>query len=347
MITLLLLILILSLLIFVHELGHFLLAKKAKVHIYEFALGMGPIIWSKEGKDGVLYSLRLFPIGGFCSIAGEVYEDDTEIPKEKFMCNRPWIQRVLIIISGVVFNFILALFILVISGLIWGNVDTKPIIAELVDKYPMHASGIEVGDKVLEINDFKTNSWERLSVALNLKNENKYYTFKVKKSDGTKKTYKVEPLIEKDKDGNEVPVFGFMAESTVEKGLLASIKLSFVKFGRTIEQMWLVIINLFAGNISLNALSGPVGMYAMVGESSSYGIQSILFLTALLSINLGFINILPIPAFDGGRLLFLLIEKITGKPINLKIENWAHTIGFILLLGLMLLITIKDIINLF
>ena len=160
----------------------------------------------------MLFRSRLFPIGGFCSIAGEVYEDDTEIPKEKFMCNRPWIQRVLIIISGVVFNFILALFILFISGLIWGNVDTKPIIGELVEDYPMHSAGVEVGDKVLEINDFKTNNWERLSVALNLKNENKYYTFKVEKPDGSKKTYKVEPKIEKDKDDNEVAVFGFRAE---------------------------------------------------------------------------------------------------------------------------------------
>lgn len=347
MLTLILLILILSLLIFVHELGHFLLAKRAKVHIYEFALGMGPIVWSKTGKDKVLYSIRLFPIGGFCSLAGEVYEDDEEIPKEKFMCNRPWTSRVLIIIAGVVLNFVLALFILFISGLIWGNIDTKPIIAEVVEDYPMAEAGIEEGDKVLMINDFKTNNWEKLSLALNLKTKDNIYEFTVEKTDGTKKTYKVEPRDEEDEDGNKVPVFGFRADSKVKHGVWSSLKLSVEKFFRTVEQMWLVIINLFSGKLSLNALSGPVGMYALVGESSSYGLQSVLYLTALLSINLGFINILPFPAFDGGRLLFLVIEKIIGRPINMQIENWAHTIGFIILLGLMVLITIKDIIKLF
>lgn len=347
MLTLVLLILILSLLIFVHELGHFILAKKAKVHIYEFALGMGPKLWSKKGKDGVVYSLRIFPIGGFCSLAGEVYEDDDKIPKEKFMCNRPWIQRVLVIIAGVIFNFILAILILFINGLIWGNIDTKPIIAQLIDDYPMIKSGIEVGDKVLEVNGHKTGNWERLSLALNLKSKSNVYKFKVEKKDGANKIYEVSPKIEKDDDGKKVPVFGFRAQTTLKKGVFESLKATFQKFLRIIEQMWMVIINLFKGNLALNALSGPVGMYSLVGESSNYGIQSVLYLIALLSINLGFINILPIPAFDGGRLLFLVIEKIIGKPINVKIENWIHSIGFMLLLGLMLLITVKDIIKLF
>ncbi len=340
------LVLILGLLIFIHELGHFLFAKKCHVHIYEFALGMGPRILKKTGKDNIIYSLRAFPIGGFVTMAGEVSEDDKKIKKESFMCNRPWYQRVLILLAGVTFNFILALVLLFASALIWGTSTVTPKVSEVVEGYPIADAGIEVGDTILEINGYKIKDWERASVVLALKDKDNIYKFKVQKTDGSVKTYNIEPKIEKE-DGKERKVFGVMATAETEKGFINALKYCFTKFADIISSMAFVIVELFAGNLSLSALSGPVGIYSVVGETVSYGLQSVIYIIALLSINLGFINAIPFPAFDGGRVLFLIIEKIKGSPVNSKVENAFHTVGFILLMILMLYITFQDILRLF
>ena len=142
-------------------------------------------------------------------------------------------------------------------------------------------------------------------------------------------------------------VFGFGAGNTLNKGFIASIKYSLIKFYSVISSMTLIIVKLFSGALGLKSLSGPVGMYTVVGESAKLGIQSLLYLTAYLSVNLGFINIIPFPAFDGGRILFVIIEKIKGSPVKAEVENWFHTIGFILLMILMVVITYQDILRLF
>lgn len=347
MLVLLYLILILGLLIFIHELGHFIFAKIFKVHIYEFALGMGPKILKKTGKDGVVYSLRLFPIGGFVSMAGEVSEDDKKVKKNKFMCNKPWYQRLLVLVAGVTFNFIFALLVLFVSGLIWGSYTDKPIIAEVLDNYPMKEAGISVNDQILEINGYKIKDWDKANIIVNLKDKDGIYEFKILKVDGSKKTYKIEPTYEEDKKGEERKVFGFYAADEKETGFLNAIDYTFRKFGSIVSSMGFVIAKLFTGELSLKALAGPVGMYSVVDDTVNYGIESVVYLVALLSINLGFINILPFPAFDGGRVLFLLIEKIKGSKVNPKVENIFHTVGFILLMLLMLYITFQDILKLF
>ncbi len=345
--TLLLLILILGLLIFIHELGHFLTAKKSGVFIYEFALGMGPRIISKKGKDDIIYSLRLFPIGGFVQMAGEVYEDDKKIKKEQFMCNRPWYQRVIILVAGVTMNFILALVLLFVQSLIWGNTELKPIIGTVAENYPASEAGIEVGDRIISINDHKTNSWDSVILSLNLKNKKDYYEIKVKKADNSIETYNIAPKEEKNEDGTTSKIFGIGVNPSVKKGFLNAINYSFSKFGSIINSMCMIIGNLFIGKLSISALSGPVGIYTVVGQSAALGLSSLIYLTAYLSINLGFMNILPFPAFDGGRVLFLIIEKIKGSPVDSKLENTFHTIGFILLMILMIYVTFQDIIKLF
>ena len=345
--NLLLLIFILGIIILVHEFGHFIWAKKFGVHIYEFSIGMGPIIHTHKGRDKIDYNIRAFPIGGFVSMAGEVYEDSEKIAKEKFMCNKPWYQRLIVLVAGVVNNFILAIFLLFAIALFFGSTTTKPIIGAVLDDSAAMKAGLEVGDQITSINGVKASSWDKLQIALYRKNKSETYEFIVKKSNGDTKKYQVTPEKIKNEDGTESNKFGFGMDSTKYHGFIPSLKYAFLKFGSIVSSMSLTITSLFTGKISLNALSGPVGIYQVVGQSVSAGISQILYIIAFLSINVGFINILPFPAFDGGRVLFLVIEKIKRGPINSKIENTFHVVGFFLLMILMLYITLQDILKLF
>lgn len=347
MLTLIYLIIILGLLIFIHELGHFIVAKKSNVHIYEFALGMGPQIFKKTGKDGVIYSIRAFPIGGFVQMAGEVDEDDKDIKKDRFMCNRPWYQRLAVLLAGVTMNFILALVLLFVSALIWGSSKTTPVISKVEKDYPMALAGIVAGDEIIEINGYEIKTWDKANVVLNLKDKDGIYEFKIKKTDGSIKNYNITPKFLKNEDGEEQKIFGLAISSVREKGFVNAVKYSFKKFGDIVYSMTFVIAKLITGELSLKALSGPVGMYSLVGDTVKYGLENVIYLVALLSINLGFLNVLPFPAFDGGRVLFLLIEKIKGSRVDTKIEGIIHTVGFALLMILMVYITFQDILKFF
>lgn len=344
--TLLLLVLILGIIILVHEFGHFFWAKKFGVHIYEFSIGMGPIIYKRKGKDNIDYNLRAVPIGGFVSMAGEVYEDNNDIDKDKFMCNKPWLQRVIVLVAGVANNFLLAILLLFVGALIWGGNTLEPIVEDVVEGYPMADSGVVKGDRILEINGYNISSWDVAQIVLSMKNKNKYYTFVVEHQNGKEETIKVVPKMEKNEETEiETPVFGVQISTKETESLWDCIKYAFKKFGSVVHSMWLTVTGLITGKISLKALSGPVGIYQVVDQSVSYGLDYIIYIIAFLSINVGFINILPFPAFDGGRVLFLLIEKIKGSPINSKFENLCHMVGFILLIILMIYITIQDVIR--
>lgn len=350
-ITILVLVLILGILIFVHELGHFIMAKKNGVYVYEFALGMGPKIFSfkrKKKNDPTEYSLRAFPIGGFCSMAGEVeYVEDKKVKKQEYMLNKTAWQRFQILVAGVTMNFLLALFLLFIQALIFGTVDQRSYVGRVEKNYPISDAGIEVGDRVLSINGKKTPTWDKITVALALKYDSDTYTFEIEHKDGKVETYDIKPKTEKNEDGEETKVFGIGQSTKVEKGVLNALKYSFTKFISTISTMNSIIGNLIIGKLSLNSLSGPVGMYSVVDQSIQYGLNSLIYLTAYLSINLGYVNLLPFPAFDGGRILFVIIEKIKGSKVDPKVEAMFHNIGFILLMILMVVITFNDIIRLF
>ena len=352
MLTVIYLIIMLGILIFVHELGHFIAAKKIGVYVSEFALGMGPKIFSfrrKKKNDPTEYSLRLLPIGGFCAMAGEVNEDQQELKlnKNQYMCNRSKWERFLILIAGVTMNVITAFVILFFQALIYGSTEQKSIVGYAPSGYPISESGIEEGDRVIKLNGYRVNTWDKLTLILNFKNKNDSYEFVVKKTDGSIKTYNVIPKTEVDEAGNETKVFGIGVGDTVHKGFFNAIKYAFLKLGSIISTMYLIIVSLFTGKLGLSSLSGPVGMYTIVGESAKVGFQSIMYLTAYLSLNLAVINSLPFPAFDGGRILFVIIEAIKGSKVDAKVENIFHTVGFILLMILMIYITIQDIIRLF
>jgi len=309
---------------------------------------MGPVLFTHEGKDKIKYRIRMLPIGGFVQMAGEVYEDDEKIDKEKFMCNKPWHQRLIIIVAGVVNNFILAIVLLFIYAIFWGAPTDSTKITKVEEGYPMAEAGIKAGDKIIGVNGKKVNSWDKAQILLILKSKDNTYKINIEHKDKTVDTYKIKPKKEYDKElKSNRYVFGFTIKQDVKKGFTSSVKYAFTKLASITQTMWLTVKNLFTGSLSVKNLSGPVGVYQVVNTGIAAGISYLIYITAFLSINVGFINILPLPAFDGGRAFFMLIEKIRRKPINSKIENTIHAIGFILLLILMLFITWQDILRLF
>ena len=344
---LLVLIIILGFLVLVHELGHFLVAKKCGVHIYEFSIGMGPILHKHIGKDNIQYSIRALPIGGYVQMAGEVTEDDDDIKKEDFMCNKKWWQRILILIAGVTMNFITAFILLFVIALIWGASSTDPVVTSVMENSAYAEAGGLAGDTILEVDGKKTSTWDRAQVLLILSNDTGYYNIKVRHENGNEETLKVTPKDTILENGTSSKVFGISVVPRIEKGLIPSLKYAFSKFTSIYQSMFTIIGGLFTGRISTNSLSGPVGIYSIVEQSFALGLSQLLYLTAYISINLGFMNLLPFPAFDGGHIVFVLIEKLRGKPVDKNIEGWFHAVGFMLLMILMIYITIKDIIRLF
>ena len=345
--TLIYFILILGVIIFIHELGHFIFAKKAGVHVYEFAIGMGPKIFSKQPKNSeTVYSLRLIPLGGFCSMAGETVEEDTSVPKNKQLTNKTWFQRFMVVFAGPLFNFILAFILLLFMGFVYGVPSTKPVVGAIETASPAEKAGLEVGDTILSINDKKVRNWDQILMKLQLINNDDGVDFKIKDSKGNEKVIEIFP---KKQVIDDVVTyrFGIGSISTREHGILPSISYAGSKLVSLTESMGTVLSGLFTGKIAASNISGPVGIYSVVGEQAKAGFDSILYLIAYLSINVGFINLVPFPAFDGGRILFLIIEKIKGKPVSSKTENMFHNIGFFILIGLMLLVTFNDILRLF
>lgn len=341
--TLIYFILILGVTVLVHEFGHFFFAKKAGIYVHEFAIGMGPKLFSFRRKnDETVYSIRLIPLGGFTQLAGEEIEADENIPENKRLQSKTWMQRFLTIIAGCVFNFIFAFILLLIIGIFYGAPEQKPYIGEVYDNYPAKEAGITTGDLILKINGERMQTADDVLMKLELVADGSKLTFEVQKENGQNKTYKITP--KKETSGKEtVYKFGISFTDKVNYGLGAALKFAAVKFGSIIKTMFQVIGNLITGNLGLNNLAGPVGIYNIVGQESQAGFQNILYLIAFLSINVGFVNFIPFPAFDGGRVLFLIIEKIKGSRVNPKVENIIHAIGFGLLILLMIAITIQDI----
>ena len=345
--NLILFVVILGVIVFVHEGGHFLFAKMTGVHVYEFSIGMGPVVLKHIAKDGTQYSIRAIPIGGFVSLAGEEI-DPEKLEKTKghnLQDKKIW-QRFLVMFMGVGNNFIFAFLILLLIGLIYGAPSTKPIISDINPGYPADVAGIEKGDIVKSINGKKVKYLDDISLYLTVNDLSKPVEISVLKESGEVKSYTITAKkIETDEGDNYVIGVGLSPQ--IEKGVGKSIKYAFNEEGAIFKQMFIVIKSLFTGSVKVNQLSGPVGIYSIVGDMRKSGPLALLSLTALLSINVGVINLLPFPAFDGGRILFLLIEKIKGSPVNTKVENTIHAIGFILLIILMIYITFNDILKLF
>ncbi|MFV0275032.1 MAG: M50 family metallopeptidase [Bacilli bacterium] len=348
--TLIYFLLILGIMIFVHELGHFVFAKKCGMYVHEFALGMGPKIFSFTRKnDETIYSLRLLPIGGFCAIAGEDNDmaKDKKVDKEKLFNNKSFKDKFLVLIAGAMFNFICALIILFVINLIYGARTGESYVSEKLKNYPAYESNLEKGDIIHKVNGKSVNSLEDIYLYMEIANKTTDTIFSIENKNGDLKEVKIKPKYD---EKTEKYMYGIAFNQVVEKGFLSSIKYTFVNFKNLILNMGKTLINLVNSNLEIENMSGPIGVYKHVETIETddiiTNIANMAMLTALLSINVGFINLLPIPALDGGRLVFLIFEKILGKKINSRLENVMNFVFFILLMALMVVVTYNDILKL-
>lgn len=346
-INLLLFILILGIIVFVHEFGHFIFAKITGVYVYEFAIGMGPKLFGKKGKE-TEYTIRAIPIGGFCQMAGEDLDDDDlkKVPKDRRLQSKSCFERFLIMFFGAGNNFILAILIFFFIALIWGGNTMNPVVSSVSEGYPAAEAGMQKGDTILKINGHKISTSDDISLYLAVADPKEEAEIKVSKKSGKEVTYDIKPR--KEKKGKDVSyVYGIGMNQEKTYGVVNAVKYTVKKTGSVFKQMAVTVGYLCTGGIKLNQLSGPVGIYSVVGEQSKTGLANILYLIAFLSINVGFINLLPLPAFDGGHILFIIIEKIKGSPVSPELENKIHAIGLFLLMILMVVITFNDILKLF
>ncbi len=331
-------ILIFGLIIFIHELGHFIVARLSGVTIHEFSLGMGPAIYKFKGPK-VTYSLRLLPIGGYVSMEGEDAESEDE---NAFNKKAIW-KRMLIVVAGACMNLILGL------AIITSIYATKPIynsatVAEFMPNATTQASGLQVGDKIVKMN--KTTVMIDQDVIFEaLRDNDGIIDMKVIR-DGKKINL---PKVKFDitGEGTKKSINIDFKVKGVKRTFFTAISYSFKNTVSLARNSWAGIGDLVTGKLGLNDLSGPVGVGQVVDQASSQGFKSIMLLTAFISISIGMFNLLPFPALDGGRFVFLVIETIIRKQINRKIEGYVNGIGLVLLLGLMLVVTFKDIIKLF
>ena len=335
-----------GLLIFIHELGHFLAAKKCGVGIYEFAIGMGPKIFSRTGKDGVLYSLRLFPIGGFVSMHGEDNDENAE-NDETSLARKSILQRFLVISAGAVMNILLGLVIaslLVIFGgdLYSTKVEKFMVVNQDGIPYTEEFQGLKPGDEIIKVGNRKINVRHDLVYeAMNIVNEPRDL---VVIRDGEKvviENFYFPTITEK---GILFGTAAFFIPTKLEKTFPEVIKQTFCQSAAVLRAIWTSLVDTLRGRYGVEAISGPVGVVSEMKEvEETGGMPSLFFMMMVISMNLGIVNLLPFPALDGGRLLFLIIEAIFRKPINPKIEGAINAAGLILLMGLMIFITFSDI----
>lgn len=337
-------ILIFGFLIFIHELGHYLTARIFKVGINEFAIGMGPKLISRASKKtGIVYSLRLLPIGGFVSMVGEDEENEAENSINK----KPVWQRLIVMAAGAVMNLAVG-FILtaILVGMLWNSLGNTNIV-QLSDSAMENKNGIMVGDKIISINGDNIHTDYELQYAF-MRQGYENLTVKVKR-DGKTVTLKDVSFVEtvKNDKGEDVLRYNFKIERE-EFGVGTFLKHTFYRSTTTVRMIWESVIDLITGKYKLDDLSGPVGITGEIGKAykASDGGLTLINLSAIIALNLGVMNLLPFPALDGGRIVFLIIEGIRRKPLNRNVEGYIHFAGLALLMLLMLVITFKDVFKL-
>ncbi|MGX8715008.1 MAG: RIP metalloprotease RseP [Lachnospiraceae bacterium] len=333
-----------SLLIVSHEFGHFIVAKKCGVYVEEFSIGFGPSLVSWQGEE-TKYSIKLIPFGGSCAMLGE----DESMADERAFTSKNVFQRMAILFAGPFFNFILA-FILAVIVIGCMGVD-EPVLSEVMEGYPAQEAGMQAGDRITRLNDENIHVYRDISLYLALhQGENLDVVYE---RDGQKYETVIVP---KFSDEYQSYMMGIVVNGTRTRlGPIGTLKYSAFEVGYWIRYTFTSLKMLIRGRVGLQDMSGPVGMVSsmtdMVKESSQDGIFYIFINLAniciLLSANLGVMNLLPIPALDGGRLLFCLIELVRGKPVDQEKEAAVHTVGILLLFALMFVIMFKDIWQIF
>ena len=327
-------IIIFNIMVFVHEFGHFFFARRNGIKVHEFALGMGPALFKKQVGD-TLYALRALPIGGFVKLEGE---DDESTDPDSFSNKSAW-QRFQVILAGSLNNILLAFVALFLVSLLSGNGVLTTTIDRVVPDSPAAQAGVEQGDVIHAINGKKIGIYIESSMAI--QQSDGPIEFVVKR-DGQLKTLHLTPQVDQ---ASERKLIGIEYQNKHDLASIAGF--TFKQMSFFMRSVVAFLGNAIRGRASMDEVAGPVGLVKIVGETAKYGWLNLLSLLGVLSLNLGIINLLPIPALDGGRLLFILIEIIRGKPIPKEKEAWVHMVGMALLLLLIGIVTFNDIIRLF
>ena len=327
--------------IFIHEAGHFVTARICGVGINEFAIGMGPKVYSKvSAKSNTRYSVRLFPIGGFVSMVGE----DEDSNEDNAFGKITVYKRMLIIIAGALMNILLGFLIMLIIV----STSQSQFATNKVGRFEENAissqCGLRIDDVIVKVG--RVNIHTGYELAYEIMNQG------------------FEPIdLTVIRNGEKVVLYDVIfstftqsgatfgnvdfASYGEEKTVVSVLKNAWFRSISTIKMVWDSLVDLVTGRYGMNAVSGPVGITKELGDAARSGIQSLLYLCAVISINLGVVNLLPIPALDGGRFVFLLYEAFFRKPIKKEIEAYIHFIGIVLLFTLMIVIAFKDIWSIF
>lgn len=332
-------ILLFGFIVFFHELGHFSVAKKNGIEVEEFCLGMGPMLFSKEYK-GTRYALRLLPIGGACMM-GE--DEEATGSQGNFHSKSVW-ARMAVIAAGPIFNFILAFIMAIVLTMMMGY--DKPVVADVEEGYPAIEAGMQAGDEIIKINHKRIHIFREISMYNQFhQGEDLEVTYR---RDGEEYTVTLSPKMDDELQYYRV---GILSSGYEDANLLTAVQYGAYEVKYWIDYTLASLKMLITGQVGVDQLSGPVGIVNLVDDtyqsSVSYGavtvIANLLNLAILLSANLGVFNLIPFPALDGGRLVFLILEAIRGKKIPPEKEGYFHMIGFALLMLLMVVVLFNDV----
>mgnify|MGYP005755151499 CR=1 FL=1 len=331
--SILLTLLIFAAIIIIHECGHFFAARLCGVRVNEFAIGMGPTLL-RFGKKETRYSLRLFPIGGFVAMEGE--SDQSNDPRA--FCNQAVWKRMIIVCAGAVMNLVLG-FVIILALTIPNKTLASTTIAEFSEGASTEASGLMVGDEITHINGRRM--WVDSDIIYALSTDEDGVVDMTVRRDGEKVS--LENVVFTKENGTLVIDFKVVGK---QRGLINTLGYSLGKTASIGRLIWISIGQLVTGQAAISDLSGPIGTAQAVGEATKAGMSTVMNLFAFITVNVGIFNILPIPALDGGRLVFLLFEAVTRRRIKPEYEAYVHFAGFVLVILLFVFVSYQDIVNL-
>ena len=333
MATIILSLIIFGILVIFHEFGHFSVAKLIGVKVEEFSVGMGPNLFSIK-KGETLYSIRALPLGGFCKMLGE----DEDSKDQKSLSNKSILGRAAVFIAGSLMNILLAIILLSIVLFTMGTPSTT--IAEVESDYPAYIGGIRAGDKIISINNQDIKEYKQIE-AIITKNGANNLEITIQRNEDIK-NISIKPKYDENLERYRIGI-----KPASEKSLVGSITNSFKEIIYLTKSIMVLLGQLVTGRVNMGSLDlvGPIGVVAIVNETAKNGLLPVILLAAQISLNLGIFNLLPIPALDGSRLLFLVFEGIRGKPINPEKEGLFHFVGFVLLMVLAVFIGYRDIVR--
>lgn len=344
LLTIVLALLVFGILIFIHEFGHYIFARIFKVKINEFSIGMGPkLLWYDSKKTGIRYALSMFPIGGYVAMAGE--DDECDDPNS--FDKKPAWQRFIITAAGAAVNIIAGFIIMtVLIGMIpIGGTRIAQFVPTEESGYDIstYDSGLREDDVIVAVNGKRVTILDELSYEI-MRQGTEPLDITVMR-DGERLTIPDVVFPGMSEEGQSFGVMDFKVYRE-EKNFGSLMEYSLKKSWLTVRMCWESIYDLLSGRYTFEAVSGPVGISSAIGDAAKTGVESLLHIAALISINLGFMNLLPIPALDGGRLVTILIEMITKKKLPKKVEGMINTVGLMALLLLSFVVMIKDVIKL-